>query len=1310
MRAGVVWLVLGLALPMVSAWAQEGGDGRPQAPNLALGKTVIFNTPPNYPDTTDPDDIRQLVDGGLSPQKPLWYDKTIVGWVLVDPTVFTIDLGAVQPIRGVGLHMGAGQAGVEWPTSIQIQVSDDGQRYSSVGNLMEMLVKRPPAQGYASFWLVTDRLQTHGRFVRFVCTPVNLGTGAYIMLDEVEVYQGEAAWLGRPLVWPEAPEQWRADWSQITWTDNMASTPYAERPRPLVLIDGAVQQGAPAPLQQAAVGPEGMSFTLMGEAGRPRSMSWTGRLAKPISTAQSRWAVLAFRAEGVRRMYEPRALVALQGVSDSGTANDVMLLEANLALNDGRRHTLLKPLPEGFTLQQIRVFLPTENDAPRLVLERLELVSEAPEVFNAEIAAEKAWSEAGLSAVDMGAALSGTLAGWHDRVLARRGLVLDGARALPTGCVRVSGVPFDIAPGMNLAVMPETPEKNEKVQFLGQTVDSRNLGPISRDDAITVNVAARAREAFLLLGLDAPPVQSRYGIPNAPLRLDDIECLAVELIYDRGASETAFPYSLADRGAYIPARELGAYAVAVDPTRQLKQIILHSHQFGLNFALAGVTLNTSAQPLVPELAAFPAPERTASRPAPPARPVGVTPQGQRLTFSNRWYEFSFDLAQGFVLDRLVSRANPAAKIGLGPNSGLRVRVGDTVYTGRCFKAEVVRTTPTGAELRLTSTRPELPLEITVTITASDSPELRFVARTANVGDQPLAAELCLPALAGVTIGDLADTRLFFPQYRAVDTGELQALRAPYGPEFANQFMDIYSRPAGLGLMVRTDNQAQRMANFTLRKDAPGVSGGVCFPAEFNELSPGATRDYPPVSLIAHAGDWHTAFTLYRDWLRTWYKPVKSQDEPFFLNAWDLQCYRPSEKLSWREARVPANISPDRTRFLTEETFAFEKQRLGHIPDLIHFFNWTYSDERNQDTYGVFGTPLAYAQVGGIEVFRRGIAEMQTKWQRPVSLYTLTDRFRISALPDQALAQELAASAVYKALENDDTAALRGAKPVDGIVFPGFGNERWTDFFINDIIKMQRDTGCQIVYVDVFPRFSNLRGAKGISPRDDDMNVVRRLRDGLPDEVALWSEYPLTDVGSQYADGALQYYFLELNQTFARRYNISDRAGDLCAEMPLSLGRYALTRYRTVCLPGGIEGSSKPGQVDAIFVNGEVFHEDTFRLHHSRLQARINRSYVVKHQYADCFSSDNPMPWVPTAAAGLTANLFPGPTRNVWTLFNGRPKTYSGVVLTVPHKPGAKYRDAWNDVPLTPVIKQGVASIVLTLDPQQPGCVVQDWGR
>jgi hypothetical protein len=244
-------------------------------------------------------------------------------------------------------------------------------------------------------------------------------------------------------------------------------------------------------------------------------------------------------------------------------------------------------------------------------------------------------------------------------------------------------------------------------------------------------------------------------------------------------------------------------------------------------------------------------------------------------------------------------------------------------------------------------------------------------------------------------------------------------------------------------------------------------------------------------------------------------------------------------------------------------------------------------------------------------------------------------------------------------------------------------------------------------MDVFPYFSHLHCKEGSTTLSASLKVAKAAREALPPDVALWSEYACTDVASQYADASLGYYFLDLNETFARPYNRSDRAADLFMEMPLGLQRYTLTRYKLITLTVYIEAGSKPSQIDAIFVNGEADQEDTYRLHHSRLREKLNRGYVLKQEYSDCFRSDNPTPRVQTQVEGLFANHFPGAGRNLWTVYNGRPHTYSGAVIAVPHQPGATYRDAWNGRDLQPTIENGIATITLTLHPQQPGCVVQE---
>jgi hypothetical protein len=1295
------------------AHPQATAAGNPDSPfpalkNIASGQAITFATKPNDPTVSDPEDAQQLVDGKLSAAVPMWNDKSIVGWTTSDPVVLTIDLGSVQPIRGVALRMGAGQAGVEWPSAIQVYVSEKGDKFTPLGDLTQLLAKKPPASGYASFWLATDKLQTHGQFLKVSIAPKNLGNGSYVYFDEVEVYRGDDALLSKPLASVESPQQWRADLAKLEWRDNAQSISGGERPVAIKLIDGKTESGADAKLQQAIVEKEGVTFTLKGEASKPRRMTWTANLASPVSTEKCRFAVLTFRAEGLRRNYEPQPLVALQGVNDSSGENVVALADINLAANDGKSHTLVTQLPEGFTLQQIQTQITTESDAPRLTLERLELLNEAPDVFGAQVAPGS--SKPGFVSVELGNALNESMSNWYQRALEKHKRVLDGVRSLKPGILHVSGVPFAIASGANnLAAMPESTPSNEQVEFLGKKVDARYLEPQSRHDVLEIPVDKQAREAFLLLALSAPPIQVLGGQAHTALRLDDFESLSVELTYDKGENELAFPYSLADKASYIPARLIGAYAVAVDPSRKLKKITLHNRHFGPAFALAAITLNASDKSLVPELSTVNPPEQTRQNPDPAAKALAVNAQANRLTISNRWYECSMDLSQGFVIDRYVNRWNESSKVSLSPTSGLRVRVDNSIFTGRCFKATLTKTTKNGAEVKLTSTRADLPLDLDLKITADDTPNLAFSVKATNRGTAPISPEICLPAIQDLVIGDAANTRIFFPQYRNVNTAENVALRAPYGPEFTQQFMDIYSQRAGVGLTVRTDNTEQQMAFFALRKDDTGVSGGVQFSAEYVELAPQASQSFIPVSLIAHNGDWRTAVAQQREWVRSWHKPYRSQDKDYFRNAWEIACYRSSIYLSYLEQRTPPFINEERNKFMTDEVFAFEKKTRGHHADLVHFYNWSYNDERKANDYGVHSTDAIYKHVGGIDFFRKGLDDLQTRLGKPVSLYTIIDRYRSSLIPDKALAEELVKIAWHSEPDKnaDASSHVRGAGVADGTYFVRCGHPQWTEFVTNDIIKLQRDTGCKMIYIDVFTFWSHLKGFNGVSPLHATLTVMKKLKEQLPPDVALWAEYPATDFGSQYHDGSLQYYFLHLNEVFARRYNYADKSHDFLREMPINVGRYILPRYKTFGLAGYIEASNSPSQVDAMMVNAEANQEDTWRLHHSRIRERLNRAYDVKHRYTDCFTSDDPSPFVDTQAEGIIANRFPGKNRTAWTLYNARPRTYSGVVLSIPHVEGAKYRDAWNDAELTPTIEKGMALISVRLDPQQPGCVVQE---
>ena len=187
-------VALALSVNMAAAGA-GGAELPPGLVNIALGKPYAFGSPPNYGLCTDAGDTAQLTDGVYT-KGLFWSEKSTVGWGGQRVAV-TVDLGTVQPIRGVSYNTAAGAAEVLWPELILVMVSDDGKTYYVAGDLVALSAAHgaPPAEGhYAVHRYWTDQLATHGRFVKLVIEK----RGPYTFVDEIEVYRGNDAWVGQP--------------------------------------------------------------------------------------------------------------------------------------------------------------------------------------------------------------------------------------------------------------------------------------------------------------------------------------------------------------------------------------------------------------------------------------------------------------------------------------------------------------------------------------------------------------------------------------------------------------------------------------------------------------------------------------------------------------------------------------------------------------------------------------------------------------------------------------------------------------------------------------------------------------------------------------------------------------------------------------------------------------------------------------------------------------------------------------------------------------------------------------------------------
>ena len=174
-------------------FGQSHPNWQPDPVNIALGKSVTFNTPPNYSYCTDPDDAIQVTDG-IYTSGYFWTQQSTVGWSHKNPAIITIDLGSERPISGISFDTAAGTAGVRWPTTIPVAVSDDMVTWYYQGDLRWMADDAPPASGYGVFTYHTDQLHTKGRYVA-----LGIVSSPFIFTDEIEVYRGDESWLSDPI-------------------------------------------------------------------------------------------------------------------------------------------------------------------------------------------------------------------------------------------------------------------------------------------------------------------------------------------------------------------------------------------------------------------------------------------------------------------------------------------------------------------------------------------------------------------------------------------------------------------------------------------------------------------------------------------------------------------------------------------------------------------------------------------------------------------------------------------------------------------------------------------------------------------------------------------------------------------------------------------------------------------------------------------------------------------------------------------------------------------------------------------------------
>ncbi|MFV2066882.1 MAG: DUF6259 domain-containing protein [Pirellulales bacterium] len=1107
----------------------------------------------------------------------------------------------------------------------------------------------------------------------------------------------------------EGSAPWVVPLARLQWEAQPSAVREFERPRSLVYLDGPIDDSAsnvtPERLHGVQQGKKGLLFNVTGRVPRRRSMTWRAAV-KPTAIKAYRYYTLRYRASGLRREHHFLPILSVTGKEPSGNRSSISLLDSEKIITDDRWHVHVGRIEGDFTVESLDVHVSTTDSRGLFEVASITFAATVPQTpdgfaHDSRFSGAAQGATRGVRPIPLGAMLNDTCADAFDRLLSKYNGVVDGVRGFKGDRIEAQGVPFAVRTEGNDIARPteDTTFNDETVEFLGERIARVNFHRPGRDDTIRVEVKRNVSEVFLLLVCEFPVVQQRYGLPDVPFAISDVEVFSVELRYADGRVDSAFPYSLADRG-HVLSRMTGVYAVAADPGRKLEAVVFHNRLFGINVSVAAVSVNTASRRLVPKLAQVPAPIRVPRLPKPPPRAPSVVRDAHRIHCGNRFYDLVIHCENGFSLERIVNRWSGETPIRLHGSSGLEVVVGDKVLTGRAMTTEAVEVDSSSATITLRTRDPAAPLELAVRVSVDESPRISFDLSVINRGTDTVKAEIRFPAMNGLEIGTFEGTRMFFPQYCNVDTGEKGFYLASNDRAFPMQFFDAYNPAAGVGLAVLTHNRDHVAIDYCIGKTDSGVSASVRYPEAFSSFEPGQAVRLPRAQLVPHAGDWHQAMAAYQDWLRSWYKPKHAQDKQWFKNTFLIRTHTTSEHESRAINRTPPVYDRASGKFRFDEVLEADRAYRGLRPDVVHLYNWFY-DDANQDVGHGDYAERSYAQVGGLEAFRAAIGHLQRDAGIPVSLYLIGDRCSRATAAGKRFGEKYVSRRPDGSVEATDKVwymCLRAAP--------------WQDHFVANVCRVQKQTGARVIYLDVF----GLTRGHGCYAHDHGhetpslcnratYDTISKVRAGLPPGVAVWCEYPLDDVSSQYIDGNITYTFQTLHEHMVKGHDQGNRIGRE-AQRHQDVYRFVFPHIKQFGFAVGMEHDRTPSQLKHLFFNGESVYDTTWRLYAPRTLAMMNNSLAIKKRYGDCFTTDRPVPRVPTLQLGVYANQFPGQDRTAWTLYNARYTTVREPVIALDHTAGATYHDAWNDRPLSPHIADGKATVSVVLDPQGLGCIVQ----
>ncbi len=1001
------------------------------------------------------------------------------------------------------------------------------------------------------------------------------------------------------------------------------------------------------------------------------------------------YVVMEYSAPDLQRFFMLRQNVLL-GITENEEGNEVEkgLVAANEMITDGKVHRVIAKCEKG---KYKRLRLRLRSRAPHVELNIFKLYTcsydELPRRFETAGCTEEGYKTIDLSAY------------FNDSCNDEPGQV-DGGVGSKVGTFGMEGIPFALT-GKILRPIPPPAENEDLItNFNKEGVKRQLCRPESRESRFEIPVCAEAKEVYFVLYMDKK-IHERWGFcaPDPtilggsqgevmmPIKINDIERYAVYINYEDGTVDECFPENIKN-GRHEITGEVGVYGVRTNG-KKIKSIGFEDRMIETDLSLVALTLNTDASLKLGD--AFP--ERNKGHEPDFCHTGKIVLEGDVLKVYNGGFYAEFMTKGGLFTEKVVSAYSDAMTM---KGALLQVRDGEEKIEN--FERYDISVSD---EAKITYLYKELYITVTISLDRKDGIKLSMQAE--NKGEE-ISVGILFPVISDIKYGTSEDTWYFLPKYQNTESNGSCFVYEESAPSYPMQFMDIFSPEKGAGFALNTRERDLKVRKYALIKQNGRTDAFVEYPSMYVKIKPDSVFKGSETVLYVHKGDWYAAYESYKKWLNSWYEPYKCQNKKWYRQKFWLLAEIPDFIETRLIYKFPVWYEKDKNKYNFRMIMDEITKIYGETPDILHMWAWTWSEEYKHMLWGNFGQ-YDYDRLGGLDNFKAALKDVSDATGAEISLYmhpTLLSEVYPEAEKYFPTLRVKNAAGNYIGIRNDSFRMCHA-------------NKTWRDHALKMYPRVHEETGVRLLYVDEFSlRVDNRCYDDGHGHEvpsnllKTDRTFISELKDIVPEDVVLYGEYYAADINARYIDCNISYYILDSINAMIEQGRHSEDGSDIYGRVFTDIYRFAFPKIVQLILPMAMRHLTwQP--LKATFFNGEAIYDSFWDVEETRGRKFMAKSFHIKKEYADCFSSDNPETMIESCHDSVCVNKYPGDGRCMYTIFNRGYHTYEGAVIKVPYKEGTKFYDVWNECDAHFTVKDGYAYVESRVIAQSTGAIVEIYG-